>query len=112
MAEIVLAAASFMKELLWISKDITWKDEYAAIKYDRLAYQYEADLYILARRGETNFTVFRYFDRDVLMQAGIAADEVDACVIDKNRIPDTLIRDNIVALQTAKIISTYEEKNN
>lgn len=112
MAEIVLAAASFMKELLWISKDITWKDEYVAIKYDRLAYQYEADLYILARRGETNFTVFRYFDRDVLMQAGIAADEVDACVTDKNQIPDTLIRDNIVALQTAKIISTYEEKNN
>lgn len=113
MAEIILASASFMKELLWISKDVIWKDEYAAYQNEKTVHRYEADLYVLARRGETNFMVFRYFDRDVLLQAGIPADKIDECMLDKNKIPNNrLMRDNIVSLQTAKLLSSYEEKNN
>lgn len=113
MAEIVLAAQSFIKELLWISKDITWKDEWTAIRNENPSYQYEADLFIAAKRGETNFEVFRYFDRDILLLSGIPADKVDECVENKNMIPNNpIMRDNIVKLQTERLLSTYEEKNN
>lgn len=111
MAEIMLAASSFIQELLYISKDIVWKDEKTAQECEDTDYAYDVELYISAMRGDLTFSSILFFDYDVLVTAGISSTILDACLEDRDIIPMDM-RDYVVSLQMKKIINTYEERNN
>lgn len=111
MPELMLGASSFMQELLYISNDLVWKDEYTAQLNEIGVSSSDIELYMSAKRGELNFTVIPQFSRDVLIRGGVSLSEVDACVLDKYKIP-LGCRDNCVKFQGEEYISKYVEKNN
>jgi len=111
MAEELTAASSFMNELMKISSDIVWKDEYTANLYETRSIMSEVALYMAAKDGELNFTVIPSFDLEVLDKVGISAEDKLYCFYDKYKIP-TKYRNECVRLQSEIILASYEEKNN
>lgn len=110
MAETMLAASSFMQELLYISKDIVWKDTQKALQYESIDENYAVQQFIHAKRGDLTFDNILFFDRNVLIHAGIAPELISACLNNPKNIPDDL-RDYVASLQVKYIIENYEEKN-
>lgn len=111
MSELMLGASSFMTELLFITKDIVWKNEVEAQANETTDSSYAAELYMLAMRGELTFESIYYFDREVLLTAGLTEEEAVNVNDMKTLIPVEL-RDLVVRLQTKYIIDHYEELNN
>lgn len=110
MADLMLAASSYMQELLYISKDIIWKDTQTALKNEDVNNSYEVELYLSAMRGDLIFENVISYSREVLERVGLDADIIPICMEDRNAIPYDL-RTRVVQLQAQKIIADYEEKN-
>lgn len=110
MSKVMTAAASFMNELMFISRDITWKDEYTANQCETRDTMRDASLYMAAKSGDINFTVIPTFTMDVLEKSGVPSDIRLKCYYDKWKIPE-VYRSNCVLFQTEHILASYEEKN-
>lgn len=104
------AAASFMNELMYISRDITWKDEYTANQCETRDTMRDAAIYMAAKSGDINFTVIPTFTMDVLEKSGVPSNIRLQCYYDKWKIPENY-RANCVLFQTEHILASYEEKN-
>lgn len=111
MSDLMLGASSFMTELLFITKDIVWKNEVEAQANETTDSAYAAQEYMMAMRGELTFDNIFSFNHEVLLAAGLPEDLAINVMDSKNLIP-VEVRDLVVRLQTKYIIDHYEELNN
>lgn len=110
MSKTMTAAASFMNEIMFISRDIVWKDQYLANKYETRDSMRDAAIYMSAKTGDINFTIIPSFPIVVLEKAGVPEDIRLQCHYDKWKIPEKY-QSLCVLYQTEHILSSYEEQN-
>ena len=103
-----------LDELIYSLKKIVntcvLKNQEQANKYETLSSQRNSDLYISCILGRTTYDVFTYNQRE-LEEVGIPHYLIDACLRDKQAIPEIfrkVLNDNKVK----KTIEEYEELNN
>lgn len=110
MSKTMTAAASFMNELMFISRDIVWKDQHQANKYETTDSIRDAAIYMSAKSGDINFTTIPSFSMATLEKAGVPEDIRLECEYDKWKIPKQY-QDLCVNYEAQFILASYEEQN-
>jgi len=94
-----------------ISTGIIWKNQTEANANEDPQYAIEVEQFISAKKGILNFDLIQSFDYNVLISAGLTAEQAKLCVENKFLIPKNY-RNICTSLQINHIINNYVEHNN
>lgn len=110
----ILTEHPFVDELVYYTKMLAYnaiiKNEAIANKYETLDSQIESGIYIACVEGKAKFTTFRYIPESILIECGIPASIMQACLIDKFNIPETK-RDLVTSKMINYCMNNYTELN-
>lgn len=112
--DMILTDAPFVDILVYNTKILALncviKNEDSAVNNETKQFAKDASLYIKCREDTVKFTDFTY-TRDILSLTSLSEDLIDACVNNRDNIPEDM-RDEVCNLMKERYLETYVECNN
>ena len=101
----------FMRQMIRLVKSVVVKRDEYANKYETVDSKRESDRYIAMIEDGKNWSAYSYFDREVLVQAGLSEELITRVLLGGKDLIPVEFRDLICEYQKIFTLNDYEEMN-